>query len=70
MRLWMMIASGKSLYQGSGGVLIKDIELSSAFVDEPPRLKWNIFAPNRTPSAGVYNPVDSPGIASLRTAHK
>jgi len=39
MRLWMMIASGKSLYQGSGGVLTKDIELSSAFVDEPPRLK-------------------------------
>ena len=35
----MMIASGKSLYQGSGGVLTKAIELSSAFVDEPPRLK-------------------------------
>ena len=39
MKLWMMIAGGKSLYQGSGGVLTKDIELSSAFVDEPPRLK-------------------------------
>ena len=35
----MMIAGGKSLCQSSGGVLIKAIELSSAFVDEPPRLK-------------------------------
>ena len=35
----MMIAGGKSLCQGSRGVLTKDIELSSAFVDEPPRLK-------------------------------
>ena len=39
MKLWMMIAGGKSLCQGSGGVLIKDIELGSAFVDEQPRLK-------------------------------
>ncbi|ETK06157.1 hypothetical protein T230_13990 [Tannerella sp. oral taxon BU063 isolate Cell 1/3] len=39
MKLWMMIAGGKSLCQGSGGVLTKDIELSSAFVDEQPRLK-------------------------------
>ena len=39
MKLWMMIAGGKSPCQGSGGVLTKDIELSSAFVDEPPRLK-------------------------------
>ena len=35
----MMIAGGKSLFQGSRGVLTKTIELSSAFGDEPPRLK-------------------------------
>ena len=35
----MMIAGGKSLCQGSREVLTKDIELSFAFVDEPPRLK-------------------------------